>query len=170
MIGNSSLFAIRKTICIHQVTNVTIDNLNACLLCSPCERRRMLLFIQLSIRRFSIKPTMCCISFCSRFSLKPCTDLIVFIILMILWTKLWCCPLSLYFSSSESHIHSSKLNNICTILILNFSSTFILTSWIHVACFSGLLKIGIAWCKNVILSRKLESFLIFLNKSLSVCT
>ena len=124
------------------------------MLLSPCEKRMLLQVIQLSIRCFLIKPTTCYTSFCSCFSPKPCTDLIAFIMSYNLMKEI--IVLSL-FRFSDLDLCSSGLNNICTILILNFSCTFILMSWIHVACFSGQLKIGIAWCTIFISSCRLES-------------
>ena len=167
MIGNSSLFAIRKPIFINQITNVTIDTLNVYLLWLLCERKMLLQFIQLNNGRFPIKPTTCYISFCSFFLLNHA---LTWLFLRGVMRKSWLCPFSLCFSSSESHVHSSELNNIHTILILSFSCTFILMSWIHVACFNGPLKIGIAWCKTFISSYWFKSFLIVLNKFSAMCT
>ena len=83
---------------------------------------------------------------------------------MISWRKSWHHPFSYCFRSSDSHVFSSGLHDICTVLISKLSYTFILMSLVHVACFSCHLKFGIAWCKNFILSCRLESFLIFCNK------
>ena len=55
--GNNSLFDIRNTILIHQITNVTTYTFNHLILWPPCERKTLLHLIQLSIGRFSIKST-----------------------------------------------------------------------------------------------------------------
>ena len=89
---------------------------------------------------------------------------------MISWRKSWQHTCSLCFSFSHSHMCSSGLNDICTVLILNFSCTFVLMSWIHITFLSGHLKIEIAWYKNFISFCRYESFLMFLNESSAVHT